>query len=189
VKWVLLAIVLLILLAAFALPGVYSSQRASNERSASASLKTIASAEADFRGNDRDMNGVQDFWTGDVAGLEAFSQMAPNVAEADASPIQPLVPKPRPKAGYFYEAMDLDKSAPPEERGYRKDTDGSGRKVHNHSRFGFTAYPSQPGKSGDYTFLINEGNTIFRMRNGGQPRRAWPEDSELRNEYSGGGED
>lgn len=188
-KWVLLAIVLLVLLAALALPGIYSSQRASNERNASASLKTIASAEADFRGHDRDMNGVQDFWTGDVAGLFPYGQIERSLAEADASPIGKLRPKPLPKAGYLYEAMDLDKNAPPEQRGYRKDTDGSGRKVHNHSLFGFTGYPAQPGKSGDYTFLINEGNTIIRMRNGGQPRRAWPEDSELRHEYSGGGED
>src|SRR5688572_3806154 len=54
---------------ALALPGLMSSQRASNESGASASLKTLASAQADFRQNDRDGNKVQDFWTADVAGL------------------------------------------------------------------------------------------------------------------------
>jgi len=39
------------------------------ERNASASLKTLATAEADFRANDRDGNGVNDYGTGDVYGL------------------------------------------------------------------------------------------------------------------------
>src|SRR5689334_9677177 len=51
------------IVAAIAIPGLLSSQRASNERNASASLKTLASAEADFRANDRDNNKINDFWT------------------------------------------------------------------------------------------------------------------------------
>lgn len=41
----------------------------SHERNASASLKTLATAEADFRANDRDGNGRNDYWRSDVAGL------------------------------------------------------------------------------------------------------------------------
>jgi len=37
-------------------------------RNASASLKTLATAEADFRANDRDGNRIADYWTGDVFG-------------------------------------------------------------------------------------------------------------------------
>lgn len=40
-----------------------------NERCASASLKTLSQAEADFRGCDGGGNRVDDFWTADVAGL------------------------------------------------------------------------------------------------------------------------
>ncbi len=43
--------------------------RLANERSAVASLKTITTAQADFRSNDRDGNRVMDFWTADVFGL------------------------------------------------------------------------------------------------------------------------
>ena len=32
-------------------------------------MKTLSSAEADFRSNERDINTVQDFWTDDVSGL------------------------------------------------------------------------------------------------------------------------
>src|SRR5438093_367005 len=45
------------------------AQGASNERNASATLKSFASAEADFRANDRDNNRVNDFWVADVSGL------------------------------------------------------------------------------------------------------------------------
>ena len=40
-------------------------------RNASTSLKTIASAQADFRANDRDWNHVNDYWRSDLAGLYA----------------------------------------------------------------------------------------------------------------------
>src|SRR5213592_4255451 len=42
----------------------------SNERcGAGGPLKTLTSAQADFRAGDRDANGVEDFWVKDVAGL------------------------------------------------------------------------------------------------------------------------
>src|SRR5436190_232031 len=46
---------------------------AANERSASSSLKTLATAEADFKANDRDGNGLKDFWVGDVSGLYRYT--------------------------------------------------------------------------------------------------------------------
>jgi prepilin-type N-terminal cleavage/methylation domain-containing protein len=57
------------IIAAIAIPGLVSAQRAANERNASVSLKTIVTANHDFRANDRDGNRLVDFWTGDVAGL------------------------------------------------------------------------------------------------------------------------
>jgi prepilin-type N-terminal cleavage/methylation domain-containing protein len=65
----MIVIAIIAIIAAIAIPGLLQAQRASNERNASASLKTIATAQADFRANDRDSNRVQDFWTYDVAGL------------------------------------------------------------------------------------------------------------------------
>lgn len=43
--------------------------RLGNERAAVTSLKTITTAEADFRSNDRDGNRTMDFWTADLFGL------------------------------------------------------------------------------------------------------------------------
>src|SRR6185436_15892203 len=67
-----------------------------NEASAAASLKTLMSAEADFRANDRDANKVNDFWVADVAALyglvpatggESIKLIELSVAAADAAPL------------------------------------------------------------------------------------------------------
>jgi len=60
---------MLVVLAAIAIPvPSCCGQRASNERNAMTSLKTLTSAEADLRLNDRDGNHVNDFWTAALAG-------------------------------------------------------------------------------------------------------------------------
>ena len=68
----MIVIAIIAIIAAIAIPGLLAAQRASNERNASASLKTLTTAEADFRSNDRDGNLVNDFWTGDVWALYAM---------------------------------------------------------------------------------------------------------------------
>src|SRR5262245_35740700 len=72
-------------LAAVAIPGLVSAQRSASERSASTSLRTIATANHDSRANDRDGNRITDFWTGDVAGLALI------VPQMSSGP-QPSVP-------------------------------------------------------------------------------------------------
>jgi prepilin-type N-terminal cleavage/methylation domain-containing protein len=133
----MIVIAIIAIIAAIAIPGLLSSQRASNERNASASLKTLASAEADFRGNDRDGNKIQDFWTLDVSGLygvvpadstEMIKLIDISVAGADywhgagtaggavgtttglnyVGQLQYAVAAP--KAGYWYRAMFTDGS-------------------------------------------------------------------------------
>lgn len=163
-----------------------SAQMAANERNASASLKTLASAEADFRANDRDNNRLQDFWTADVSGLYrvetadgAIRLIEASVAAADAKPCVPLdkagalpdgtklalLGKGAPKAGYRYVALQKDAEARYDE--------GKGRA---NARFGFCAYPAEYGKSGRRSFLLNENNTIFAKDTGGKPVEAFPQD-------------
>src|SRR5712671_4146864 len=72
----MIVIAIIAIIAAIAIPGLLSSQRASNERNASTSLKTLTSAQADFRANDRDGNKVNDFWTANVAGLYTMTSAA-----------------------------------------------------------------------------------------------------------------
>ncbi len=68
----MIVIAIIAIIAAIAIPGLLAAQRSSNERNASASLKTIATAEADFRSNDRDNDRAQNFWVGNLFGLFAL---------------------------------------------------------------------------------------------------------------------
>ena len=82
-EWIVVGVILLVL-AALAVPGYLSSARASNERGASTTLKTFSTAEADFRANDKDWNHVNDFWTADVKGLYTMTSAEKPGAPGDA---------------------------------------------------------------------------------------------------------
>jgi hypothetical protein len=143
------------------------SQRAANGRHASEALKTLTSAQADFRANDRDKNGVNDCWTGDVAALhylevggEPIRLIKKEIADADAPR-----PNPVPFHGYLFKVLEWDDSGTdPTTREYRQDTGGTRPmgKVHHLERFGFIAYPARPGRDGGFFYLVNENNTIIR---------------------------
>jgi type II secretory pathway pseudopilin PulG len=172
-----------VVLAAIAVPGLLSSARASRERNASATLKAISSANEDFYANDRDGNKVKDFWTGDVSGLyyaksaetgKEIHLIELNAANADSVPLFTLPTGTVSKLDYFYRAMDWDETADGDKAIYRADTDGSGRKVHHLSKFGFCAYP-RDGWAGKYAFNVNENGTIFRQE-GTKPILGWRRD-------------
>src|SRR5262245_40436882 len=150
----MIVIAIIAIIAAIAIPGLLSSQRASNERNASTSLKTLSSAEADFRANDRDWNHVNDFWTANVSGLYTMTSSAIvgakqndttdptiklielSVASADADGTfysaggengdLTNIAVYSAKAGYWYAALTADLSLPATdpERVYRRDTGG-----------------------------------------------------------------
>jgi hypothetical protein len=192
-KWIWIAIAIVIFTAA-AIGGYYGLVRPTrlrdNERAASTALKTLTSAEADFRANDRDWNHINDFWTGDVAGLYYVRPNTPKespdirlidrrIAEADAKPLKPLVAAPVPYYGYYFIALDEDDTLDTaEERLYKRDTGGPTPmgKVHNESKFGFCAYPAKYGVTGRYTFIVNENNTIFRVDMKGKIMTLFPRD-------------
>jgi type II secretory pathway pseudopilin PulG len=149
---VIIAVVGIVL--ALAVSGLFPARSYGGERNASTSLKTLSSAEADFRANDRDWNNVNDFWTANVSGLYTMTSSAvaggqPNstldpsiklielsIASADADgtfipaagenvPLTSFA-VPSPKARYWYAALGADLSV---EAGdplgiYRQDTGG-----------------------------------------------------------------
>jgi len=69
---------------AIALPGLLGATRASHERSASAALRSIGTAQTDFRTNDRDGNHVNDYWTGDLFALYAMVPVPANAGDVPA---------------------------------------------------------------------------------------------------------
>jgi len=186
----MIVIAIIAIIAAIAIPGLLSSQRASNERNASTSLKTLTSAQADFRANDRDGNKVNDFWTANVAGLYTMTSAAVignsnsttdpviklielSIASADADGT--AIPAggentaltqfavPSAKAGYWYHALISDGGTSGAEATYQQDTGGAVAmgSVHNYWKFGFTAWP-ESRSAGKFVFIIDENNTIFR---------------------------
>jgi len=149
-----------------------------SEAHAAACLKVLTVAEVDFRSNDRDANRINDFWTADVASLHSL--LAPagaadlsyqiqliekELAEADGSR-----PDARPYRGYLFQAMETDENG----NAYREETLPPGMKTKNMSKFGFCAYPAVYGRTGRWTYLVNEGNTIFRVDTEGKPVLRFP---------------
>lgn len=189
-SWTEMAIIVGILgvVAAIAVPGLISSQRASNERMASTTLKSFATAEAEFRANDLDWNHVNDFWTADVKSFHTLTSAKVRGAKggSDDPPLKlieeavaaadgdgtffpaggenmPPPGQPFPRAGYWFLAMNVDRTLDTPEMTYRQNTGGKPDMgaVHNTSKFGFVALPNLPSE-GKYGFLLNENNTIFR---------------------------
>jgi prepilin-type N-terminal cleavage/methylation domain-containing protein len=188
----MIVIAIIAIIAAIAIPGLLSSQRASNERNASTSLKTLTSAEADFRSNDRDGNHVNDFWTGNVAGLYTLTNAAVSGATANSSTDPPIklielslasadgdgttppaggenlaltdFAVSSAKAGYWYQAMiaDLALGSAPE-ASYQTDTNGIPNMGSVHNPWKY-GFVSYPDSqsAGKFAFIINESNTIFR---------------------------
>jgi len=129
----------------------------SMERNASTSLKTITSAQADFRANDRDGDGINQFWRGDITGLyvlrskqdpqgPAIKLIELSVASADDRPVTDLSPYAvrSAKAGYWFRALLHEDETSP-----------------SPDRFAACAFPDSPS-AGKWTFIVDEENTIYR---------------------------
>lgn len=168
-------VVLIAIVAAIAIPGLVGAQRASNERNAMGTIRSIMTAQADFRANDRDENQIDDYWTGDVFGLYALSSsgrpvhlIESNVAMADASPrTDPSYaasppPRPMPKAGYLYSVVPLR-------------ADGKPFGDRSTSSFAVCAFPADYPRSGRLTLLITEDGQVWRKDTSGARVQRTPE--------------
>jgi len=186
---------LAVLFVAWWLPMRARERMAANERAAAQALKQLTVAEVDFRSNDRDGNRINDFWVGDVSALHTLADPAApgnsirliplELARADGRPLAPVPGGPAAYSGYhfvvlrFHHEEGTGKMVP-----YGYDADGTGGpKVYNNSMFGFCAYPAEYGVTGRHTYIVNEGNTIFKFDMGGKPMLRWPYDEPLRMDY------
>lgn len=180
--WIAAVVVFLLGALVLIIPGILSSGRASNHRNASTSLKTLTSAEADFRSNDRDENGALEYWVGDVSRLfymevkgRQIQLIERSVADADGAP-KAALERPQPKANFRFAAIKFDETGTPYDL-------GNGR---NPEKYGFCAYPAlyrtKPGWYEDsndlsqFSFIVNEANTLWKKDLGGAPAVKWPKD-------------
>jgi len=153
----------------------FRHHRHHSERPASTYLKTITSAQADFRANDRDGDGVNQFWRADIAGLYALTPgggpairlIERSLAMADAHPM--------------YEIGAEGDRAPLKGYWFRSIKGADEKTIDAASRFAAVAYPADYPKSGRWTFIVNENNTIFRADLGhGKGIDVFPSDEELK---------
>jgi hypothetical protein len=134
-----------------------AEERGLDRCSASSPLRTLTSAQADFRACDRDGNGVNDFWRKDVAGLygtpgidkQPVRLTELRVALADDNPKTDLSAYGRkaPLHGYWVRAIlheDEDPAKP------------------DPKRFSYVMFPADIPNPPKYTFIVDENNTIFR---------------------------
>ncbi len=192
ITWVVLGS-LVVVVAALSLSGLFTSGRVSNETQSWTSLKTLSTAEADFRANDRDWNHVNDYWTGDVKSLYTLTscaikgtqgmpddppikliELAAACSDVDGTLVEaggenmPLssFSVPNPRRGYWHVALNLDLTAPGSEGTYKVDTGGSPPmgSCHNLLKFGFMAVPDS-GSVGSTAYIINQECTVFRTYN------------------------
>ena len=164
-------------------PPMLRSHRAANERAGREAIHGLASAEADYRGNDRDGNGIHDFWTGDVSGLYAYGLIPREVAEADAAPLVPLVPHPIPYKGHYFRALVADDYETPPLT-YRQVTDPKSGAVHNLGHFGFVIYPAGGFNAPKYMWIVNENNTSMRNPMTAPIPTNFPSDNQLKSFWS-----
>jgi prepilin-type N-terminal cleavage/methylation domain-containing protein len=188
----MIVIAIIAVIAAIAIPGLLAAQRSSNERNASASLKTVTTAQADFRANDRDGNRVNDFWTADVFALygmipitgalaappadaaaasNIIKLIEPSVAGADGRTDQALygniefstsIVTGSVKAGYIFRALHNEETGGVVTT-LLNDTDGA-------TFYGVCHDADRFGficfplsmNSGKLCYIVNEDNTIWR---------------------------
>ena len=171
----IVALILLALaaLAAWALSSItICDGRYGYEHNAASCLRSIATAQDDFRANDRDGNGKADYWRGDIAGLYAqkdpqgqllkLIELSVACADAgDASGIEPYSPR-GPKTGYWYRSL-----------GFRDEA------ALDPERFAACAYPVGIS-SGRKMFLITHKGILFQKKIPGRvdPPSACPIDPE-----------
>ncbi len=133
-----------------------SGSRPADDRNAWASLKTIATAQIDFRSNDRDDDGKPNFWRKDIAGLYALQSkngsaiklIDVSIACADDRPKSDVskLPARGPKVGFWYRALRFADEKEPDP-----------------DRFAACAFPDSPGV-GRYTYIISHEATVYRKK-------------------------
>jgi hypothetical protein len=170
-----------IALGALALPGLFRGQRTSDERKPDTSLKTIVSAQQEFRSKDVDSDGRRQFWRADVAGLWTFRPgHDPQKPPIRLIELAVACPDDRPltdieqyatrsaKAGYWFRAIRHA-----DEKGMSPD------------RYAVVAFPALYSDDHRYTLVVDERKDIYRMDLGhGRGIEVFPTPAELKTKWS-----
>jgi prepilin-type N-terminal cleavage/methylation domain-containing protein len=187
----MIVVAIIAVIAAIAIPSLLRARQAANETNAASACKGMASHQAVFRRTDADGNGVQDYWTADVAAFYAMLDGDGNLlkyidvglAKADFLPsafaaflygmTYPAGPiggptNAVPKAGYFYLRMWWDEMGTP----YAWDTsphDGIFNPFNSKSDWALCAFPASYNKDGIRVFIVNSEGVVYGADNRRMP--------------------
>ncbi|MEK7866509.1 MAG: DUF2950 family protein [Planctomycetota bacterium] len=181
----MLVVAIIAIVAAIAVPSLFRSRVAANEVSCQATMKQLVTTEQVWRQTDSDRNGVQDFWTNDVAGFYGYRDAVGmslkmvdiNLATSDPAgwPTYTAAPFSLPgsvssKTGFYHSVMTTNEAGLP----YQLDPDGDGFMTHP-TRFAFCGYPAQYPTSGVRQYIVNEEGVVFAQELGVvPPTTTWP---------------
>ncbi|MBI3096648.1 MAG: DUF2950 family protein [Planctomycetes bacterium] len=187
----MIVVAIIAIIAAIAIPSLLRSRIAANETSAVAALKQLVSTESTWRQTDSDGNGVQDYWTYDLAGFYGMQDASGailkfidvNFAKADGSRRVSYSGKPTTngtacvaiaKSGYKFRSMVNDDGAGtpaaycvnyvPSQKTVsvlRHGTTNGYATACNSYLFGFTAIPDTYNTTGIRIFIVCEEGVIY----------------------------
>ena len=145
--------------------GTRAERMLENERAAHGALHQLWTLQLLLHRDDQDGNGVSDYWTADIAGLQKFfPEHAAFIAEIVAA--DPARPGARPYRGFWFAPM-------------AKDDAGQPFGPRHTARFGFCAYPESYRVSGVYTYIATDDRVTKRDLEGASVLQR-PPDRELR---------
>lgn len=164
--------------------GFRKTQMADNQMQAMSKLKELSTIERMIQADDRDGDGVNAFWTRDVAGLFAFrpsgwkeglNLIDVQVAQSDPIGFQNYPgafkdAEPQPYYGYWFVMIKKDVNGKP----LALDLNGDGLAAENADRFAICAYPEEYQRTGVQTFVINEEGIPWSKDTEGKPVEGYP---------------
>lgn len=154
-------------------------------------LQQLNSTEGVWRQTDTDRNGVQDYWTRDVAGYYYIQDAAGQelryitevMARADRLGLGTYrKDNPTPLSGYWLRAMKTDEDGNPyiEEGGsVPTAVPVADHASTNTSKYGYCAYPVEYGVAGTKTYIVNEEGVLYEKDLGPDATEGcdtWPAD-------------
>ncbi len=182
----MIVVAIIAIIAAIAIPSILRSRMSANQTSAVGSLDSILKMNAQFRSNDSDRNGENDYWVENVWGLHAVQsaggdeiELIPRSVGAsdyeandDAAPSDLTVssfPGASAKSGYFVAMQigtDDSGSSSPCGTSYTDDDDSTSSTTvtgnyTNDNRFSVTAFPELYDNTGTKAYLLDESGTSW----------------------------
>ncbi len=182
----MIVVAIIAIIAAIAVPNLLTSKMSANEANGQATLRTLMAAEAAWRQQDSDANGILDFWTYDVSclyrmlrsdGISPVEAIDISIAKADFYPAAQAVLGATvvnidetdaaqwttgPKGGYRFAVITNDPTGAAYcQNDINRPAILSGNLTGNDFLFAFSAAPQVYAASGVRIYIINQTGTVY----------------------------